>query len=85
MVCKEKLCNLGADYDTVRKSTAEMNKGKTQEPPDQNFITIGAAVSQNLQHSSPEQHKVRRLHPQRDARHVVLSYGTTCSKGFLRA
>ena len=39
---KEKLRYIGADYDTVHKSTAEMDKEKTFELPDENFITIGA-------------------------------------------
>ena len=40
----------------------------------------------NPRHFSPEQHEVRRLHPQRVVRFVVLSNGTTMSQGiFLRA
>ena len=39
---KEKLRYIGADYDTGHKSTAEMDKEKTCEPPDENFIAFGA-------------------------------------------
>ena len=41
---KEKLRYFGADYDTVHHSTAEMDKEKTYEPPDENFITVGAEL-----------------------------------------
>ena len=46
---KEKLRYIGAGYDTVHKSTAEMNKEKTCEPPDENFITIGAEHFRSVQ------------------------------------
>ena len=39
---KEKLRCVGADHDTVHHLTAEMDKEKTYEPPDENFITVGA-------------------------------------------
>ena len=39
---KEELRYIGTDYDTVHESTAEMSKKTTYEPPDENFITIGA-------------------------------------------
>ena len=39
---KEKLCYIGVDYDTKPKSTAETDKEKTYEPPDGNFIIVGA-------------------------------------------
>ena len=37
--------------------------------------------SQNPRYFTPEQHKVRRLHPQRTVRLVVLSYDTTMFQG----
>ena len=39
---KEKLCNIGVDYDTKLKSRAETDKEKTYELPDGNFIIVGA-------------------------------------------
>ena len=39
---KMKLRYIGAEYDTVHKSTTEMSKETTYEPPDESFITIGA-------------------------------------------
>ena len=39
---KEKTCCIFLDLDTEHKSTAEMDKEKTFEPPDENFITVGA-------------------------------------------
>ena len=35
-------CATSADYDTVHKSTAEMDKEKTYQLRDENFITVGA-------------------------------------------
>ena len=37
---KEKLRYFGAVYDTVHQSTAKMDKEKTYEPPDENFIVV---------------------------------------------
>ena len=70
-------------------------KETTYEPPDENFIAIGAErsrcaevlfrpfprITESTKDFSPEQHKVRRLHPQRSVRLVVLSYGTTLFQG----
>ena len=39
---KEKLCCICFGLDTEHKSDAEMDKEKTHEPPDENFITVGA-------------------------------------------
>ena len=39
---EEKPCCICLDLDTEHKSTAEMDKEKTFEPPDENFITVGA-------------------------------------------
>ena len=39
---KEKPCYFCLDFDTEHKSTAEMDKEKTCEPPDENSITVGA-------------------------------------------
>ena len=39
---KEKLCFVGADYDTELKSTAEIDKEKTYVFPDGNIIIVGA-------------------------------------------
>ena len=39
---KGKLRYFCADHDTVHQSTAKMDQEKTYEPPDENFITVGA-------------------------------------------
>ena len=39
---KEILRCFGADYDTELKSTAEIDKGKTDKLPDGNIISVGA-------------------------------------------
>ena len=36
-----KLCYMGLDDDTELKSTSEINKHRTYEPPDENIITVG--------------------------------------------
>ena len=41
MTSKKNCATLGADYDTVHRSTAKMDKEKTYEPPDENFIIVG--------------------------------------------
>ena len=39
---KEKLCFIGFDYDTQLKSTADVDKEKTDVLPDRNIISVGA-------------------------------------------
>ena len=39
---KEKPCHISADYETVLKSTAEIDKKETCDLPDRNIITVGA-------------------------------------------
>ena len=76
---------LSLDYDTQLKSTAKIDKNHNL--PDRTINTVGAdrfrCVKVLFQPFPriPDSTILRRLHPQRTVRLVVLSYGTTLFQG----
>ena len=61
---------------------------QSQQGSHERVLNVSVAPKCCCQHPryfSPEQHRVRRLHPQRNVRHVVLSNGTTMFQGIFRS
>ena len=84
---KEKLCYMSFDYDTELKSTAESSdKNQTYELPDRNLISVGAGRFRRVEalfHDTSFQYIKKCDVATRKELYatVVLSVGTTCSKG----